>query len=285
MFVFQVWGLAAIYTAVREPDRPAEFLRILTGPLAGLNFRRRLAAILLYGTALTILANFAATGIFTGGVDAGLRPGWWILRGLVNALAGLSDGSITFGRRKRRGFGQVMVERWQIKTYDLQSAAGLLDWLENGARPLAEQNGAAESPDIYQAMDVANDAADARHWLDLVARFALDAPQWMAWPGFYLAWGTPWVAGAWWRARYPEGHFHERRTGALLLLGAGAGAESRQPIGIVVVFGVAISAVLTLFVVPSLYVLFARRTSSPQRVARLIEQLQGTVAVPPRSSD
>jgi multidrug efflux pump len=66
--------------------------------------------------------------------------------------------------------------------------------------------------------------------------------------------------------------------GALpLLLGSGAGAESRLPIGIVVVFGVAISAVLTLFIVPSLYVLFARKTSSPQRVARLIEQLQGAV--------
>jgi multidrug efflux pump subunit AcrB len=63
--------------------------------------------------------------------------------------------------------------------------------------------------------------------------------------------------------------------GALpLLLGTGAGWESRQPIGIVIVFGVAISAVLTLFIVPALYALFARRTSSPQAVARLIEQLQ-----------
>jgi multidrug efflux pump len=63
--------------------------------------------------------------------------------------------------------------------------------------------------------------------------------------------------------------------GALpLLLGTGAGWESRQPIGIVIVFGVAISALLTLFIVPSLYALFARRTSSPQRVSKLIEQLQ-----------
>ncbi|HLF31801.1 MAG TPA: efflux RND transporter permease subunit [Xanthomonadales bacterium] len=67
--------------------------------------------------------------------------------------------------------------------------------------------------------------------------------------------------------------------GALpLLLGTGAGAESRQPIGIVVVFGVAISAALTLFIVPSLYILLARKTSSPQRMSRLIEQLQGAVA-------
>jgi multidrug efflux pump len=66
--------------------------------------------------------------------------------------------------------------------------------------------------------------------------------------------------------------------GALpLLLGTGAGAESRQPIGIVVAFGVTISATLTLFIIPSLYVLFAKRTSSPQRVTRLIEQLQGSI--------
>jgi multidrug efflux pump len=63
--------------------------------------------------------------------------------------------------------------------------------------------------------------------------------------------------------------------GALpLLLGTGAGSESRQPIGIVIVFGVAISAVLTLFIVPPLYALFARQTSSPQRVSHLIEQMQ-----------
>jgi len=63
--------------------------------------------------------------------------------------------------------------------------------------------------------------------------------------------------------------------GALpLLLGTGAGWESRQPIGIVIVFGVAVSAVLTLFIVPALYTLFARNTSSPQAVSRIIEQLQ-----------
>ncbi len=72
--------------------------------------------------------------------------------------------------------------------------------------------------------------------------------------------------------------------GALpLLLGAGAGAESRQPIGIVVVFGVAISAVFTLFIVPALYVLLARKTSSPQHVSRLIEHLQRS-AVPGHKS-
>jgi CRISPR/Cas system CSM-associated protein Csm3 (group 7 of RAMP superfamily) len=93
---------------------------------------------------------------------------------LADALAGLSDGAITLGRRKRRGFGRVTVEQWRTKTYDLQSAAGLLDWLENGARPLAEQENAVESPDIYQALGAVDNGTDARRWLDLLARFALD---------------------------------------------------------------------------------------------------------------
>ncbi|GJM44769.1 MAG: multidrug transporter [Gemmatimonadota bacterium] len=63
--------------------------------------------------------------------------------------------------------------------------------------------------------------------------------------------------------------------GALpLLLASGAGAESRQPIGIVVVFGVAISAVLTMFAVPALYAVIARKTKSPQYVSQLIAKLR-----------
>jgi len=63
--------------------------------------------------------------------------------------------------------------------------------------------------------------------------------------------------------------------GALpLLLATGAGAESRQPIGIVIVYGVAISAVLTLFVVPALYAVLGPRTGSPQHLARRIAGLR-----------
>jgi multidrug efflux pump len=72
--------------------------------------------------------------------------------------------------------------------------------------------------------------------------------------------------------------------GALpLLLGTGAGSESRQPIGIVIVFGVAVSAVLTLFIVPALYAMFARRTSSPQSVSKMIDQMQKAAITGPAS--
>ena len=64
-------------------------------------------------------------------------------------------------------------------------------------------------------------------------------------------------------------------AGALpLMLATGAGAESRQSIGATVFFGSTFAVALTLFVIPSLYVLIARNTSSPQHVSRLIEKLR-----------
>lgn len=48
-------------------------------------------------------------------------------------------------------------------------------------------------------------------------------------------------------------------VGALpLVLATGAGAESRHAIGIVIVFGMSIGTLFTLFVVPILYLWFGR---------------------------
>jgi multidrug efflux pump len=70
--------------------------------------------------------------------------------------------------------------------------------------------------------------------------------------------------------------------GALpLLLGTGAGSETRRPIGAVIVFGVTISLFLTLLVVPAAYVLIARGSHSPQYVSRLISRLRDRNAAPP----
>ncbi|MCC5793602.1 MAG: efflux RND transporter permease subunit [Chromatiales bacterium] len=59
-----------------------------------------------------------------------------------------------------------------------------------------------------------------------------------------------------------------------LLLASGAGAESRQSLGAVVFFGVLVSMFLTLFLVPSLYALMARRTRSPEYITRMVEELK-----------
>ena len=63
-----------------------------------------------------------------------------------------------------------------------------------------------------------------------------------------------------------------------LLLASGAGAESRQPIGVVVLWGVLISMVLTLVVVPAVYALVARNTRSPQYWTGVIQKLRAKVS-------
>jgi multidrug efflux pump len=60
-----------------------------------------------------------------------------------------------------------------------------------------------------------------------------------------------------------------------LMLASGAGAESRESIGATVFFGTMVSLGLTLYVVPSLYLLIARNTRSPEYMSRIIEGLTG----------
>ena len=56
-------------------------------------------------------------------------------------------------------------------------------------------------------------------------------------------------------------------TGAMVLgamplaLATGAGAESRQQIGWVIVGGMSVGTLLTIFVVPTVYTLFARKAA------------------------
>jgi multidrug efflux pump len=64
--------------------------------------------------------------------------------------------------------------------------------------------------------------------------------------------------------------------GALpFLFATGAGAEQRQPIGVVVFYGTLVSVLLTLFVVPAVYSLIARKTKSPEYMSQLVDKLLG----------
>ncbi|HEY0683734.1 MAG TPA: efflux RND transporter permease subunit [Steroidobacter sp.] len=64
--------------------------------------------------------------------------------------------------------------------------------------------------------------------------------------------------------------------GALpLLFATGAGSEQRIPIGIVVFYGTIVSVFLTLFAVPAVYSIFARRTRSPEHVSRVLDRMLG----------
>ncbi|MBU2605911.1 MAG: efflux RND transporter permease subunit [Alphaproteobacteria bacterium] len=57
-----------------------------------------------------------------------------------------------------------------------------------------------------------------------------------------------------------------------LILSEGAGAETRQAIGVVILFGVITAAFITVLFVPTAYALFARKSGSPGDVARQLEQ-------------
>jgi multidrug efflux pump len=64
--------------------------------------------------------------------------------------------------------------------------------------------------------------------------------------------------------------------GALpFMFATGAGAEQREPIGVVVFYGTLVAVLLTLFVVPSTYSLIARRTRSPGYVGGKLDALLG----------
>ncbi|MBE2287588.1 MAG: efflux transporter outer membrane subunit [Prosthecobacter sp.] len=68
--------------------------------------------------------------------------------------------------------------------------------------------------------------------------------------------------------------------GALpLMLGHGAGFETRMVVGVVIVFGVSLATLVTLFLVPMVYGLIAQRTGSPLDVTRRLEsELSGEEA-------
>ena len=57
-----------------------------------------------------------------------------------------------------------------------------------------------------------------------------------------------------------------------LMLAGGAGAAARTAIGVVIVFGVSISTLITLFLIPLLYSRLARYTGSPLAVTRKLEE-------------
>jgi multidrug efflux pump len=57
-----------------------------------------------------------------------------------------------------------------------------------------------------------------------------------------------------------------------LMIASGAGAAARTAIGVVIVWGVSISTLITLFLIPLLYSRLARYTGSPLAVTRKLEE-------------
>ena len=60
-----------------------------------------------------------------------------------------------------------------------------------------------------------------------------------------------------------------------LMIASGAGAAARQAIGVVIVFGVILATLITLFLIPILYSRLAKWTGSPQAVSRELDAVMG----------
>ena len=63
-----------------------------------------------------------------------------------------------------------------------------------------------------------------------------------------------------------------------LILAEGPGAASRSALGVVIFSGVSLATLFTLFIVPSVYNLMARRTGSPNAIARRLQTLRAETA-------
>lgn len=99
---------------------------------------------------------------------------------LVTALAGLTDGGITLGARKHRGYGKVRVDNWQVTEYNLSGQRNdLVAWLTSGLAEGEYQAYGVEklaiptkSTDLAQSLGKV--IPDGREIFNLEATFALE---------------------------------------------------------------------------------------------------------------
>jgi len=166
-----------------------------------------------------------------------LHPGWaWVAAAapmpVFFAAAGWANAEATPPSAARRlrslvGAAAGVVVAWSAAVIVAGAVAGEAGVVEDGARIATQPVWflAAYVPFVAGGRTMARAAARAPLLvvggclvalaaLDL-ARFGLGAPDWIGWPGFFLAWAVPWLAGGWWRDRSSRG-FHEQRVGAAL---------------------------------------------------------------------
>lgn len=112
--------------------------------------------------------------VIVQGADADL-----LKRALATALQGLQNGEISFGMRKRRGLGTVMVQTWRVREYDLLQLQDLKAWISAGNLPLEYKQDSPivkQDTDICKALDILDKdrIADAREYFEVDATFWLD---------------------------------------------------------------------------------------------------------------
>jgi CRISPR/Cas system CSM-associated protein Csm3 (group 7 of RAMP superfamily) len=93
---------------------------------------------------------------------------------LATALSAFTDGGITLGARKRRGYGQVSVTQWRVTTYDLTIADGLLTWIVADRDDLAVAVPTPQTGRDISALLGGGKLGDARNLFTMKAIFTLD---------------------------------------------------------------------------------------------------------------
>lgn len=159
-------------------------------------------------------------------------PVFFAAGGWANAASTLRSGA---GRLSSLvGAASVVVVAWTVAVLLTWAIAGGSDLIGRGARVATQPLWflAAYVPLTAGGSRLARLAA--RHVVTLVMgavvglgvidalRFERGAPTTLGWVAFLVAWGVPWVLGAWWRDRSERGEIHERRVGAVLAAGAGS---------------------------------------------------------------
>ena len=173
-----------------------------------------------------------------------LHPGWAPAAALAPmpvffAAAGWANATSSWARAAPRlrtltGLGAVVVCSWSAVVLAADLLTGSPGVVADGARIATQPLWFLAAYVPLAAVGAGLARCASRHIVGAVggglvliagldvARFGSGAPEWIGWPGFYLAWGTPWLVGAWWRSRSEAGVVHERRLGLFLAL-AGSG--------------------------------------------------------------
>lgn len=171
-----------------------------------------------------------------------LHPGWaWVAAAapmpIFFAAAGWANAHATLASAVPRirtlvGVAAVVIASWTVGVLVAQVVAGDAGVVADGAR-IATQPAwflAAYVPFAAAGGPLARWSAGRSPVITIgsllvvlllldFARFGLNAPQWITWPGFYVAWAVPWIAGGWWRGLSLRG-VAERKAGVVLFVGA-----------------------------------------------------------------
>jgi hypothetical protein len=222
------------------------------GRRAGIDVARVLALVVVVAGHLVLAVVDRGASVSAGGVRTanllGLRPGWAWVAALAPmpvffAAGGWANATATLARAAPRlrslvGTGAAVVAAWSVVVIAAAAATGRPGVLGTGARlatqplwfvaayvPLAAAGGRIARVADRHPLAAVGACLAALAALD-AARFGLGLPGWVGWPGFWLAWGTPWLVGASWRSRWERrpdpvaGRRAELITGGVLAAGA-----------------------------------------------------------------